>query len=55
MHIYQSVTTNGCAHVSASEKRSHPFWPVQVGASDPPEPAGKDAVRTLNKLLGFVN
>ena len=25
-----------------------------VGASDPPEPAGKDAVGTLNKLLKFA-
>ncbi len=25
-----------------------------VGASDPPEPAGKDAVRTLNKFLKFA-
>jgi len=27
---------------------------VLVGASDPPEPAGKDAVRTLNKFLKIL-
>jgi hypothetical protein len=27
---------------------------VLVGASDPPEPTGKDAVRTLNKFLKFT-
>jgi hypothetical protein len=27
---------------------------VLVGASDPPEPAGKDAVRTLNKFLNTL-
>jgi DNA-binding XRE family transcriptional regulator len=34
--------------------KTEPSWQVLVGASDPPEPAGKDAVRTLNKFRGFA-